>query len=113
MVYLLTHFKPRWKNDFEVLLKSFGLFINSVCITKLVLICTLFTDVLAAGDVAFANWPKEKHWFQMRLWTQARQMGTLAGHEMAEPGSAKMFNFSFESFAHMTKFFGYKVSLNH
>ncbi|KAF4522656.1 hypothetical protein B566_EDAN011055 [Ephemera danica] len=72
---------------------------------------TSVPDVYAAGDVALACWPRDKHWFQMRLWTQARQMGTLAGRAMATPDTANMFDFSFESFAHMTKFFGYKVVL--
>ncbi|CAB3377886.1 Hypothetical predicted protein [Cloeon dipterum] len=67
--------------------------------------------VFAAGDVVFANWMKEKHWFQMRLWTQARQMGCQAARTMAVPSSASMFDFSFEMFAHVTKFFGFKVVL--
>ncbi|XP_059470372.1 pyridine nucleotide-disulfide oxidoreductase domain-containing protein 1 [Neocloeon triangulifer] len=67
--------------------------------------------VFAAGDIVFADWPKEKHWFQMRLWTQARQMGSQAARSMATPSSAAMFDFSFELFAHVTTFFGFKVVL--
>ena len=40
-------------------------------------------DVFAAGDVCEATWtPHAKHWLQMRLWTQARQMGMYAGQCM-------------------------------
>jgi len=67
--------------------------------------------VFAAGDVTHADWPRERHWFQMRLWTQARQMGCLAARGMASPSTAAMFDFSFELFAHVTKFFGFKVLL--
>jgi pyridine nucleotide-disulfide oxidoreductase domain-containing protein 1 len=45
----------------------------------------------------------------MRLWTQARQMGSQAARAMANPETASMFDFSFELFAHATKFFGFKV----
>jgi pyridine nucleotide-disulfide oxidoreductase domain-containing protein 1 len=68
-----------------------------------------FSGVFAAGDIAFAKWPREQHWFQMRLWTQARQMGSQAARAMATPECASMFDFSFELFAHATKFFGFKV----
>ncbi|THD26715.1 Pyridine nucleotide-disulfide oxidoreductase domain-containing protein 1 [Fasciola hepatica] len=36
---------------------------------------TSVPDVYAAGDCAFANWTWAPHWIQMRLWSQARQMG--------------------------------------
>ncbi|OON16775.1 hypothetical protein X801_07399, partial [Opisthorchis viverrini] len=36
---------------------------------------TSVPDVYAAGDCAYANWTWAPHWFQMRLWSQARQMG--------------------------------------
>ncbi|CAG7726853.1 unnamed protein product [Allacma fusca] len=75
-------------------------------------------DIYAAGDVCFANWTWSPHWFQMRLWTQARQMGLLAGKNMyismdtesqseldIEP------DFMFEVFSHVTRFFGFKVVL--
>jgi NADPH-dependent 2,4-dienoyl-CoA reductase/sulfur reductase-like enzyme len=39
--------------------------------------------VYAAGDVVSPRWAtgegSSKHWMQMRLWTQARQMGLYAG----------------------------------
>lgn len=48
---------------------------------------------------------------QMRLWTQARQMGWYAGrcmaaHVLSEPVEL---DFCFELFSHITKFFNYKV----
>ncbi|KAK9888439.1 hypothetical protein WA026_000687 [Henosepilachna vigintioctopunctata] len=39
---------------------------------------TSLKDVYAAGDVCSADWEPAKHWFQMKLWTQARQMGCYA-----------------------------------
>lgn len=49
--------------------------------------------------------------FQMRLWTQARQMGWYAAKCMAAAslGDSIEMDFSFELFAHVTKFFNYKV----
>ena len=49
------------------------------------------------------------HWFQMRLWTQARSMGIydaqcMTGHQEHHGG-----DFFFDIFAHVTRFFGYKV----
>lgn len=73
-------------------------------------ISIFLAGVFAAGDVVCASWPKDKYWFQMRLWTQARQMGNQAARAMADPETASMFDFSFEMFAHITRFFGYKVS---
>ena len=51
--------------------------------------------------------------FQMRLWSQARQMGHYAAkcmraHQLKEPIEM---DFCFEMFAHITKFFNYKVKL--
>ena len=49
--------------------------------------------------------------FQMRLWSQARQMGAYAARCMvAASGGEKVHqDFCFELFAHVTKFFNYKV----
>lgn len=49
----------------------------------------------------------------MRLWTQARQMGNYAAKCMAADalGDSVDMDFSFELFAHVTKFFNYKVVL--
>lgn len=70
-------------------------------------------DVYAAGDVCTACWEHSSWWQQMRLWTQARQMGWYAGRCMAacvlcEPIEL---DFCFELFSHITKFFNYKVVL--
>eukprot|EP00118_Oscarella_pearsei_P009533 m.55317 g.55317 ORF g.55317 m.55317 type:complete len:511 (+) comp34453_c0_seq3:214-1746(+) len=70
-------------------------------------------DIYAAGDVCSAGWKPSSHWFQMRLWSQARQMGAYAGQCMTAhyAGNEISMDFCFELFAHMTKFFGYKVVL--
>lgn len=70
-------------------------------------------DVYAAGDVCTAGWSKAKHWFQMRLWTQAHQMGRYAAKSMVSSLNGEDFlqDFCFELFTHVTKFFGYKVIL--
>ncbi|XP_022107218.1 pyridine nucleotide-disulfide oxidoreductase domain-containing protein 1-like [Acanthaster planci] len=70
-------------------------------------------DIYAAGDVCTASWDPAPHWLQMRLWSQARQMGAYAAKCMVanvrqEPISQ---DFCFELFAHATRFFGYKVVL--
>jgi len=70
-------------------------------------------DVYAAGDVCFADWTWSKQWIQMRLWTQARQMGMFAAkcmyfHTIQEPIEL---DFCFEMFTHVTSFFGQKVIL--
>lgn len=70
-------------------------------------------DIYAAGDVCSANWSKAKHWFQMRLWTQAHQMGRYAAKSMVSNFKGEEFfqDFCFELFTHVTKFFNYKVVL--
>uniref|UniRef100_A0A0E9XCI8 Pyridine nucleotide-disulfide oxidoreductase domain-containing protein 1 n=1 Tax=Anguilla anguilla TaxID=7936 RepID=A0A0E9XCI8_ANGAN len=70
-------------------------------------------DVYAAGDVCTTGWDPSPLWQQMRLWTQARQMGWFAARCMAadlldEPVEL---DFCFELFSHITKFFNYKVVL--
>ncbi|XP_042367173.1 pyridine nucleotide-disulfide oxidoreductase domain-containing protein 1 isoform X1 [Plectropomus leopardus] len=70
-------------------------------------------DVYAAGDVCTACWEHSPMWQQMRLWTQARQMGwytgrCMAAHVLSEPIEL---DFCFELFSHITKFFNYKVVL--
>lgn len=49
----------------------------------------------------------------MRLWTQARQMGSYAAKCMwaAQAGEEIYMDFCFELFSHATKFFGHKVIL--
>ncbi|XP_001356103.2 pyridine nucleotide-disulfide oxidoreductase domain-containing protein 1 [Drosophila pseudoobscura] len=70
-------------------------------------------DVYAAGDVCSAAWEPAPHWFQMRLWTQARQMGSMAGRSMsaAFEGEPIYQDFCFELFGHVTQLFGYPVVL--
>lgn len=74
---------------------------------------TSVPDVYAAGDVCTACWDHSPLWQQMRLWTQARQMGwyaarCMAAHILSEPIEL---DFCFELFSHITKFFNYKVVL--
>ncbi|CAG0890154.1 unnamed protein product [Darwinula stevensoni] len=76
---------------------------------------TSVADVFAAGDVCTPAWQRSPLWFQMRLWTQARQMGHHAANCMVasfknEQGHTWS-DFAFEVFAHMTQFFGFKVVL--
>lgn len=72
-------------------------------------------DIYAAGDVCSAGWDHSEHWFQMRLWTQARQMGLFAGQCMFSaletPDKPVEPDFCFEMFTHATRFFGFKVIL--
>nr|XP_004611338.1 unnamed protein product [Sorex araneus] len=74
---------------------------------------TSVADIYAAGDICTAAWQPSTHWQQMRLWTQARQMGWYAAKCLAADalGHAIDMDFSFELFAHVTKFFNYKVVL--
>ncbi|XP_032711020.1 pyridine nucleotide-disulfide oxidoreductase domain-containing protein 1 isoform X2 [Lontra canadensis] len=74
---------------------------------------TSLSDVYAAGDICTASWRPSPVWQQMRLWTQARQMGWYAAKCMAAAslGESIDMDFSFELFAHVTKFFNYKVVL--
>lgn len=73
---------------------------------------TNLPDVFAAGDVCTVDWTSE-HWFQMRLWTQARQMGMYAAKCMHSTfvNEALLQDFCFELFTHVTSFFGFKVIL--
>lgn len=74
---------------------------------------TSLPDIYAAGDICTACWQPSPVWQQMRLWTQARQMGYYAAKCMAAAsmGHPIDMDFSFELFAHVTKFFNYKVVL--
>lgn len=74
---------------------------------------TNITDVYAAGDVCNASWEHAEHWMQMRLWTQATQMGAYAAKCMVSDmeNGENFMDFCFELFAHVTSFFGYKVIL--
>ncbi|CAH1243854.1 PYROXD1 [Branchiostoma lanceolatum] len=74
---------------------------------------TSVPDVYAAGDVCTASWEPAPQWFQMRLWSQARQMGSYAAKCMVadRDGEDIDMDFCFELFAHVTKFFNYKIVL--
>ncbi|CAL4105424.1 unnamed protein product [Meganyctiphanes norvegica] len=81
-----------------------GLMINESMETSL-------SNVYAAGDVCSPSWEPAQHWFQMRLWTQARHMGSYAAKCMySSLANEEIYmDFAFELFSHATKFFGYKV----
>ncbi|XP_049287087.1 pyridine nucleotide-disulfide oxidoreductase domain-containing protein 1 [Anopheles funestus] len=83
-----------------------GLFVNWSMETSV-------NDIYAAGDVCYAGWELAPHWFQMRLWTQARQMGAMAARSMAakRAGEEIYQDFCFEMFNHVTTLFGYQVVL--
>lgn len=83
-----------------------GIFVNDLMETSI-------SNIYAAGDVCFAGWDWAQHWFQMRLWTQARQMGAMAGKSMAAKYNDQQIypDFCFELFGHVTQLFGYQVVL--
>ncbi len=74
---------------------------------------TTENSIFAAGDCCCLEWPKREsdHWFQLRLWRQARAAGLYAAQCMTDsvdelgPGGA------FDLFVHATQFFGYQVRL--
>lgn len=70
-------------------------------------------NIYAAGDCCTAGWECSKWWFQMRLWTQARQMGLMAGKSMAfKLRNEEIYqDFCFELFGHVTQLYGVKVIL--
>ncbi|KAF7266288.1 hypothetical protein GWI33_020320 [Rhynchophorus ferrugineus] len=74
---------------------------------------TNLNNIYAAGDFCTSSWPWAKHWFPMKLWTQARQMGCYAAKCMSSHMNNEeiLQDFCFEIFAHSTKLFGYKVIL--
>lgn len=83
-----------------------GIFVNELMQTSV-------PNIYAAGDICFAGWKWASHWFQMRLWTQARQMGAMAGKSMAAHCQSQEIysDFCFELFGHVTQLFGYQVVL--
>ncbi|KAK3801648.1 hypothetical protein RRG08_033835 [Elysia crispata] len=74
---------------------------------------TNLDSVYAAGDVCTACWEHSPHWLQMRLWSQARQMGCYAAKCMIADVKNEdiSMDFCFELFAHVTTFFRFKVVL--
>lgn len=75
---------------------------------------TSIRNIYAAGDVVSCdNWNSNNLWFQMRLWTQARQMGYYAGQCITahiRRQDPRVY-FNFDCFTHCTKFFGFKLVL--
>jgi hypothetical protein len=74
---------------------------------------TSVKDIYATGDACTASWDFAPHWFQMRLWDQAFQMGDYAARSMWSSFDRLpiQLDFCFELFAHITSFFSYKVIL--
>lgn len=74
---------------------------------------TSLRNVFAAGDVTHASWEHAPHWFQLRLWTQARQMAGMAAKAMHAriTNQEVLQDFCFELFTHCTTLFGYRVVL--
>lgn len=72
---------------------------------------TSVPDVYAAGDACCARWAEERsaHWFQMRLWSQARCMAVYAAHCMCGVYDQRGADMAFEVFTHVTRFLGKKV----
>lgn len=68
-------------------------------------------NVFAAGDCCCLEWPKREndHWFQVRLWRQARAMGSYAAKCMTDSVDELGSGGAFDLFVHATQFFGYKV----
>jgi len=71
---------------------------------------TSLPDVYAAGDVCGLKIPENRHWTQMRLWTQARSMGMFCARSMVLGDEIEP-DISFEIFTHVTSFYGYEVVL--
>jgi small subunit ribosomal protein S18b len=69
--------------------------------------------VYAAGDLVSPGWEPAPHWLHRRLWSQARQTGLQAALAMVADAKGEEItqDFCFQVFAHVTKFFGYKVVL--
>lgn len=72
---------------------------------------TTAEGVFAAGDACCVCWGPEAppHWFQMRLWSQARSMGVYAAHCMAGVAQDRGSDMAFEVFSHVTRFLGKKA----
>lgn len=75
--------------------------------------CTSIPGIYAAGDACTMEWAAEisPHWFQMRLWSQARAQGVYAAHCMAGVDEDMGSDMAFEMFTHVTRFLGKKVKI--
>ena len=71
--------------------------------------------VYVAGDACTCSWAKDwnesPHWFQMRLWTQARTLGAFAGACAVGAADELAMGYNLEVFAHTTRFLGEDVIL--
>lgn len=74
---------------------------------------TSVDSIYAAGDICYAKWLHAPQWFQMRLWSQAMQMGAMAAKSMHAHLTSETIlqDFCFELFSHTTNLFGYQVIL--
>lgn len=70
---------------------------------------TNLSNIYSAGDVCTLKNSGSKHWSQIRLWTQARVMGTCCARSMIYENDLESDIF-FEIFTHVTTFYGYEVS---
>lgn len=52
------------------------------------------------------------HWFQVRIWRQARASGLYAAQCMADSVDELGSRGAFDLFVHATQFFGYQVGLS-
>lgn len=75
---------------------------------------TNLESIYACGDVCSVDWAHQTpNWFQMKLWTQARQLGFYTAkcvHAHLTNSNPELY-FNFEVFSHVTKFFGFRVIL--
>lgn len=74
---------------------------------------TSLPGVYAAGDCCSLPWAPSHHWFQMRLWSQAKLEGAYLAHCLVNgpritSDADLLFGFNFELFTHVTEFFGMK-----
>ncbi|CAN0548238.1 unnamed protein product, partial [Ectocarpus sp. 12 AP-2014] len=67
-------------------------------------------NIFAAGDCCCLE-RNEDHWFQIRLWRQARDMGLYAAKCITGSVDELSRGGVFELFVHATRFFGFKVAL--
>ena len=75
---------------------------------------TSLPDVYAAGDCCSPGWEISPYWVHMRLWTQAKQMGTCVARSIIASlqNEPKLpLDICFDVFTHVTTFFGFKVIL--
>jgi len=99
------HITFKCEEDFKMGLEG-GIWVDELMKTSV-------DSIFAAGDVAYAGWEHSKFWHQMKLWTQARQMGMMAAKSMvAQHQNEEIYqDFCFELFAHVTKLYGYQIVL--